>query len=141
MRPDVEGQRLIVEGWFASHADSGTPGPRIHLRTSDRQDPVLRINQMPSLITALKTVAEHIDVLWSTHGEQYAAAVMLRSPDPQDPAVVQQRLWLDGGWGATALRTARRRAGLVLPWTVMVGSTTDPLPARDSAHGAPLSAP
>lgn len=92
---DVEtgrrGQRLIVEGWFASHADSGTPGPHIHLRTSDRQDPVLRTNQVPSLITALKTVAERIDAMWVTHGDQYAADVVLRSPDPQDPGVVQQR--------------------------------------------------
>lgn len=93
---DVEtgrrGQRLIVEGWFASHADSGTPGPHIHLRTSDRQDPVLRTDQVPSLITALNTVAERIDAMWATHGDQYAADVVLRSPDPQDPQVIQQRL-------------------------------------------------
>lgn len=93
---DVEtgrrGQRLIVEGWFASHADSGTPGPHIHLRTSDRQDPVLRTNQVPSLIAALKTVGESIDAMWAAHGDQYAADVVVRSPDPQDPEVVQQRL-------------------------------------------------
>lgn len=93
---DVEtgrrGQRLIVEGWFASHADSGTPGPHIHLRTSDAQDPVLRTDQLPSLITALTTVAERIDAMWASHGDQYAADVVLRSPDPQDPEVTRHRL-------------------------------------------------
>jgi hypothetical protein len=92
---DVEtgrrGQRLIVEGWFASHADSGTPGPHLHLRTSDQQDPVLRTDQVPNLVTALTTVAERIESTWSTHGDQYAEDVVLRSPDPQDPEVARQR--------------------------------------------------
>ena len=85
------GQRLICEGWFASHADSGTPGPHLHLRTSDDATAVLRTDQLPSLITALTTVAERIDRLWATDGDQYAAEVVLRSPDPQDPRVIQQR--------------------------------------------------
>lgn len=40
-------QHLICEGWFASHADSGTPGPHLHLRTSDAETPVLRTDQLP----------------------------------------------------------------------------------------------
>ena len=85
------GQRLICEGWFASHADSGTPGPHLHLRTSDAETPVLRTDQLPTLIAALTTVAERIDRLWAIDGDQYAAEVVLRSPDPQDPRVVKQR--------------------------------------------------
>jgi len=30
----VRGQHLILEGWFASHADSGRPGPHVALRLS-----------------------------------------------------------------------------------------------------------
>ena len=84
-------QRLICEGWFASHADSGTPGPHLHLRTSDREALVLRTDQVPSVVSALTTVAERIERLWVTDGDQYAADVVLRSPDPQDPRVVAQR--------------------------------------------------
>ena len=85
------GQHLICEGWFASHADSGTPGPHLHLRTSDSETPVLRTDQLPGLIDALNQVAERIERSWAAEGDQYAAAVVLRSPDPQDPDVVQQR--------------------------------------------------
>ena len=84
-------QRLICEGWFASHADSGTPGPHIHLRTSDAETPVLRTDQIASLVTAMRKVSEHIERLWATHGNQYAAEVVLRTPDPQDPRVIRQR--------------------------------------------------
>ena len=85
------GQRLICEGWFASHADSGTPGPHLHLRTSDAETPVLRTDQLPTFIAALTTVATRIDRLWALEGDQYAADVVLRSPDPQDPRVSEQR--------------------------------------------------
>ncbi len=44
METGRRGQRLICEGWLASHADSGTPGPHINLRTSDADTPVLRTN-------------------------------------------------------------------------------------------------
>lgn len=84
------GQRLICEGWFASHADSGTPGPHLHLRTSDAESPVLRTDQLPTLIAALTSVAERIDRLWEADGDQYAVEVVLRSPDPQDPRVIEQ---------------------------------------------------
>ncbi len=83
------GQRLICAGWFASHADSGTRGPHLHLRTSDAEPPVLRTDQLPTLISAL-AVTERIDRLWTTDGDQYAAEVVLRSPDPQDPGVTTQ---------------------------------------------------
>lgn len=85
------GQRLICEGWFASHADSGTPGPHLHLRTSDAEPAVLRTDQLQTLVTALRTVAERIERLWATDGDQYAADVVLRSPNPQDPQVIRQR--------------------------------------------------
>ena len=91
METGRRGQRLICEGWFASHADSGTPGPHLHLRTSDAETPVLRTDQLPSLITALTRVAERIDRAYATDGDQYAADVVLRSPDPQDPQVVRER--------------------------------------------------
>lgn len=91
---DVEtgrrGQRLICEGWFASHADSGTPGPHIHLRTSDGHDPVLRTDQVPNFVEALTVVAERIDRVWTVQGDDYAANVVLRSPDPQDREVIRQ---------------------------------------------------
>ncbi len=85
------GERLICEGWFSSHADSGTPGPHLHLRTSDGETPVLRTDQLPTLIDALTTVAERIDLLWATDGDQYATEVVLRAPDPQDLRVIEQR--------------------------------------------------
>ena len=84
------GQRLICEGWFASHADSGTPGPHVHLRTSDGETPVLRTDQLPNFVAALTTVAERIERLWATDGAQYAAEVVLRAPDPQDPRVIER---------------------------------------------------
>lgn len=84
------GQRLICEGWFASHADSGTPGPHLHLRTSDGEPPVLRTDQLPIFIAALTTVAERVERLWAKDGDEYAAEVVLRSPDPQDPGVIRK---------------------------------------------------
>ena len=83
-------QWLICEGWFASHADSGIPGPHLHLRTSDGQDPVLRTDQVPNLAEALTVVATRLDRMWALHGDEYAEKVVLRSPDPQDPEVIRQ---------------------------------------------------
>jgi len=85
------GQRLICDGWFASHADSGTPGPHTHLRTSDGQDPVLHTDQVPNFVEALTVVAKRIDRMWTEQGDEYAATVVLRSPDPQDADVIRQR--------------------------------------------------
>jgi hypothetical protein len=84
------GQRLICEAWFASHADSGTPGPHIHLRTSDRRALVLRSDQIPNLMEALSVVAERIARQWAEEGDEYAENVVLQSPDPQDPDVVRR---------------------------------------------------
>ncbi|MFI5623964.1 hypothetical protein ACIA03_10890 [Nocardioides sp. NPDC051685] len=84
-------QRLICEGWFASHGDGGTPGPHLHLRTSDREAIVLRTDQVPSVVSALTTVAERIERRWARDGDQYAAEVVLRAPDPQDPRVFAKR--------------------------------------------------
>lgn len=85
------GQRLVCEGWFASHADSGTPGPHVHLRTSDGGPAVVRTDQVPEVIAALTTVATRIDRLWAIDGDRYAADVVLRSPDPQDPEVAEEQ--------------------------------------------------
>lgn len=85
------GQRLICEGWFASHADGGTPGPHLHLRTSDREALVLRTDQVPNLVSALETVGDRIERKWAVDGDEYAAEVVLRHPDPQDPRVVAQQ--------------------------------------------------
>jgi hypothetical protein len=91
VRTGRHGQQLICEGWFASHADSGTPGPHVHLRTSDREDPVLRTDQVPDFVKALCLVSERIERMWAVDGDQYAEDVVLRSPDPQDPEVVRRR--------------------------------------------------
>ena len=91
METGRRGQRLVCEGWFASHADSGTPGPHLRLRTSDAEDAVLRTDQVPNLITVLERVAERIDRAYAAEGDQYAAEVVLNSPDPQDPEVLRQR--------------------------------------------------
>lgn len=85
------GQRLIFESWFASHADSGTPGPHVHLRTSDQETAVVRTDQVPRVIEALTKVAQHVDKQWAAHGDEYAADVVLRAPDPQDPVVVEEQ--------------------------------------------------
>ncbi len=85
----ILGQRLILEGWFASHADGGTPGPHVHLRTSDRRDAVVRTDQIPELIAALTQVAERIERLWDTDGEEYTETVIRHSPDPNDPAWIR----------------------------------------------------
>jgi hypothetical protein len=51
---------------------------------------VLRTDQVPSFVRALTRVADRIDRLWATDGDEYAQEVVLRAPDPQDPAVIRQ---------------------------------------------------
>jgi hypothetical protein len=87
----VTGRVLSVHGWFASHADSGTPGPHVRLRTNDGQDPVLRTSQLPDLIDALSRVAGRIEELWDEHGEVYTTTVTSLAPDPYDPMVIRER--------------------------------------------------
>ncbi|WP_377322610.1 hypothetical protein ACFJIY_24375 [Pimelobacter simplex] len=78
---------VVVDGWFASHADSGTPGPHLRLRASDFEELVIRTDQVPMLCALLTAVAERIDAQWAVDGQQYADEVVRRSPDPQDPEV------------------------------------------------------
>jgi hypothetical protein len=87
----VRGRPLIVEGWFACHADHGTPGPHIHLRTSDTGEMVIRTDQIPDLIEALSLVAERIERLWEADGAEYTEEVLSHSADPYDPDVIRQR--------------------------------------------------
>ena len=104
------GQWLICEGWFASHADSGTPGAHVHLRSSDGQDPVVRTDQVPALVEALSVVAQRIDGLWAEQGAEYAERVVRRAPDPQDPAVVRQAHVDHLQDHSARVRTSRRAA-------------------------------
>lgn len=94
----VRGRSLIVEGWFASHADSGTPGPHVHLRTSDRGGLVLRTEQLPALVEAVGVVAERIERLWDRDGERYTHDVLRHEPDPNDPQVARQNRLRDLGF-------------------------------------------
>ncbi len=83
----IRNQCLCVDGWFASHADSGTPGPHIRLRTTDGRDAVLAVDQVPTLIEALTAVARRIERLWDRDGARYTEDVLRHSPDPNDPEV------------------------------------------------------
>ncbi len=84
----IRDQWLNIGGWFASHADTGTPGPHVHLGTNDGRDPVLKTNQIPELVAALTRVAERIDRLWETDGAEYPFG---DEPDDNDPAVIKRR--------------------------------------------------
>lgn len=93
MATAVDDQWLILEGWFASHADSGTPGPHVHLRTSDNRDAVIRTDQVQDVVERLSQVAERINRLWESHGQDYTDEVLQHSPDPYDPDLeVTERL-------------------------------------------------
>lgn len=83
----IRDQLLVISGWVASHADSGTPGPHVHLSTNDGQNPVLKTSQIPKLIDALHVVVERVERLWETDG----AVHPLGEPDDNDPAVIRQR--------------------------------------------------
>src|SRR3954451_4643505 len=83
----IRGQRMAVSGWFASHADSGTQGPHVHLSTNDRRDAVLKTSQIPELVDALNAVGGRIDRLWETDGADYPFSDV----DDNDPAVIRQR--------------------------------------------------
>lgn len=82
----------MVHGWFASHADSGTPGPHVRLRATGEMDAVLKTSQVPELVKGLTTVAERIDRQWEVDGENYLRTTnFAEAPDPNDPAVQRQR--------------------------------------------------
>lgn len=91
MDTGIRGQRLLIHGWFASHADSGTPGPHVRLHAGGSMDPVLKTSQIPALIEGLRRVADRIDAQWERDGEDYLRTGLADAPDPNDPAVARQR--------------------------------------------------
>ena len=87
VRTGRRGQWLNADGWIASHADSGTPGPHVRVNTNDRQDAVLKTSQVPGFVAALTRVAERIDRMWAEGaGDGYPFG-----PDHNDPAVIRQQ--------------------------------------------------
>ncbi|TQK71521.1 hypothetical protein [Nocardioides sp. SLBN-35] len=80
-------QSVVVSGWFATHADAGTPGPHLRVSASDLEDLVVRTDQVPQLCALLQLMARRVEESWAVDGEQYADEVVRRAPDPQDPAV------------------------------------------------------
>jgi hypothetical protein len=77
----IRNQRLVVAGWGASHADTGTPGPHVHLSTGDGHDPVLRTSQVPALVDALHAVGARIDRMWERDGADWFTG---EEPDDND---------------------------------------------------------
>jgi hypothetical protein len=86
------GQQLIVSGWISSHADTGTPGPHVHLSTNDGDDAVLKTSQIPGLIEGLGLVRRRIDAIWAVDGERLLRTQFADAPDDNDPAVIRQKL-------------------------------------------------
>ena len=84
------GQRLTFSGWYASRADSGNPGPHVHLHASDGGPVVVRSDQVSDVVAALTTVAERIERQYAVDGEQYAEEVVRRAPHPEDPQVITE---------------------------------------------------
>ncbi len=88
LRTGIRGQWLVVSGWMASHADTGTPGPHVHLSTNDGSNPVLETSQIRDLVNALHTVGGRIDRMWERDGANWFTG---DEPDDNDPAVQRQR--------------------------------------------------
>lgn len=88
MLTGVTGQVLNIDGWFASHADTGTPGPHVRLWARGHHGPVLKTSQIPELVECLELVAERIDREWERSGDEYPFG---DEPDNNDPAVIRQR--------------------------------------------------
>lgn len=84
----IRGQRLLINGWFASHADSGAPGPHVRLHASGDMDAVLKTSQIPDLVDALHTVGGRIDRMWEKDGANWFTG---DEPDDNDPAIQRQR--------------------------------------------------
>jgi hypothetical protein len=80
----IRDQRLRVVGWGARHADTGTPGPHVHLRTND---PVLKTSQIPDLVDALKSWANG-STGCVRNGETWFTG---DEPDDNDPAMIRQK--------------------------------------------------
>jgi len=93
METGVHGQILNIKGWFASHADTGRPGPHLHLSvggSSNMRGAVLKTSQIPELIDCLNLVAERIDNQWEAQGDDFLRTFG-DEPDDNDPAVIRQR--------------------------------------------------
>jgi hypothetical protein len=90
METGVRGQRLVINGWFASHADSGTPGPHVRLWAGGVNGAVLRTEQIPELVDNINAVRAHIDRQWNEQGEEFLAAYDYWI-DANDPDVIRQR--------------------------------------------------
>lgn len=88
MATGVSGQILAIDGWLASHADTGTRGPHVRLVANGINGAVLKTSQIPELIECLNLVAERIDRLWEREGDRYPFG---DAPDDNDPAVIRQR--------------------------------------------------
>lgn len=88
LRTGIRDQWLVVSGWGASHADTGTPGPHVHLGTNDGRDPVLRTSQIPELVDAVNLVGARIDRMWQEDGATWFTG---DEPDDNDPAVIRRR--------------------------------------------------
>ena len=88
MRTGVSGQVLNINGWFASHADTGTRDPHVRLVANGINGAVLKTSQIPELIECLNLVAERIDRQWERDGDEYPFG---DAPDDNDPAVIRQR--------------------------------------------------
>ena len=73
METGIHGQVLKIDGWFASHADTGRPGPHVHLSDagSSMRGAVLKTSQIPELIECLNLVTERIDRQWEREGDDY----------------------------------------------------------------------
>lgn len=87
LRTGIRDQWLVVSGWGASHADSGTPGPHVHLSTNDGSSPVLKTSQITDLVDALHAVGGRIDRMWEEDGKNWFTG---DEPDDNDPAVRRQ---------------------------------------------------
>jgi hypothetical protein len=87
VRTGIRDQWLVVSGWGASHADTGTPGPHVRLGTNDGRDPVLKTSQISDLVDALHTVGGRIDQMWEMDGSTWFTG---DEPDDNDPAVQRQ---------------------------------------------------
>ena len=88
MRTGICDQWLVVSGWFASHADTGTRGPHVRLMANGVNGAVLKTSQIPELIDCLNLVGERIDRLWESEGADYPFP---EAPDDNDPDVMRQR--------------------------------------------------
>lgn len=83
----IRDQWLVLSGWGASHADTGTPGPHVHLSTNDGSNPVIRTSQIPDVVAALQKVGGRIDRMWEKDGETWFTG---DEPDDNDPAYRRQ---------------------------------------------------